>query len=242
MSATMELTDWTMKILSMQGWQSKYFEEKEVLAREYNPFWNFPYLVDRKERRVICQSSACLAYLGRELGFWGKTLEETALCEQLIAELYDIRNFMVFYAYGPNKGKEAAEFAIKSGSTGFKKIEAHLARQEEEIESEAKKCHLVGGRFTSPDFHLFELIDQYEALCKFYAIVDCFEEFPRLRLFKERFADLSENQFYLNSFMHKDLPFNNPQAHFGSAPGPEVYKRGQEASWKNCGELSFTSP
>lgn len=34
-------------------------------------------------------------------------------------------------------------------------------------------CHLVGQKFTAPDFHLWEMLDQYEGLCEHYSIPSC---------------------------------------------------------------------
>jgi hypothetical protein len=56
-----------------------------------------------------------------------------------------------------------------------------------------------------------------------------------------------ENQFYLDSFLHKGLPFNAPPANFGSDLDGAVYKRRNggdgadlpTASWYSVGELTL---
>jgi hypothetical protein len=51
-----------------------------------------------------------------------------------------------------------------------------------------------------------------------------------------------QNQFYLDSMFHKELPFNNPYAQFGSAPGPSTYVRDEtKASWTNLGSIVLRS-
>lgn len=57
------------------------------------------------------------------------------------------------------------------------------------------------------------------------------------------FAICSENKFYLNSWLHTDLPFNNCMARFGSLPGPKTYTHGdsaKDATWRGKGVVELT--
>lgn len=54
---------------------------------------------------------------------------------------------------------------------------------------------------------------------------------------------LRENQFYLNSWLHKELPFNNCMAKFGSLPGPKTYVHKESATlatWRGKGTINLS--
>lgn len=218
------------------GWSSEYFTEKPTLRERYHqPLMNLPYIVDRKERAVVCQTNACFSYLAREIGMWGESSLDISKCEELLCEIYDIRNIMTGFAYGtPVAERETAgRDAVKKAKGSFKKIETILS-------SSSDPHYLVGGKATAPDFHLFEMLDQYEDLCKDVSAGDLYERFPCLKAFKINFESLSENQLYLKSQMHTQTPINNCMAVFGSAPGRPLYKRGQAAPWMNQGDIALS--
>ena len=65
----------------------------------------------------MCQTNACFSYLGRKLDLWGQTPQEHSYCEQLLCEVYDLRNKMTGFAYGPDGSKkEGAEALLKNAS------------------------------------------------------------------------------------------------------------------------------
>ncbi len=48
----------------------------------------------------------------------------------------------------------------------------------------------------------------------------------------------------MNSWLHKELPFNNCMAKFGSLPGPGIYTHGEsvkEATWRQQGVIELDS-
>eukprot|EP00559_Dactyliosolen_fragilissimus_P003389 CAMPEP_0184857262 /NCGR_PEP_ID=MMETSP0580-20130426/2427_1 /TAXON_ID=1118495 /ORGANISM="Dactyliosolen fragilissimus" /LENGTH=310 /DNA_ID=CAMNT_0027352757 /DNA_START=22 /DNA_END=951 /DNA_ORIENTATION=- len=221
--------------LDKGGWTSDYFEEKPRLISQYNcPLLNLPYIVVDKSKqnakenlRIISQTNACLSFLGKALGMFGKNEVETSQCEELLCEIYDLRNTMVAFAYGDNDGsKDFAEATLKSGMKNLNKLENWFKLQN-------GGCYLVGKSFTAPDFHLYEMLDQYQCMCQYYKLGDFFEELPFLKKFKNGFEALEENKPYLESWLHKDLPFNNCMAKFASLPGPSLYKYGdtEKATW-----------
>ena len=83
--------------------------------------------------------------------------------------------------------KDAASI-LANGMKHLKKIEAVL--EIESKKSTAEVVHLVNGKFSAPDFHLFEMLDQFEAFCKTYELGDLYSELKRLQQFKEGFAKL----------------------------------------------------
>lgn len=227
------------------GWHSDYFSAKGKYIEEFDtPLWNLPFLVNREEKRVICQTNAVFAHLGRECKMLGNDEVTTSQCEELLCEVYDLRNVMTGFAYGPS---DDAAAVVQAAKKHFQKFEAVLEREAKK--GDEKVVHLVNGKFSAPDFHLFEMLDQFEAFVSFYKeehnLEDLFSDFKRLRDFKEGFAALEENQFYLNSWLHQELPFNNCMAKFGSLPGPKTYAFGASsklATWRGKGVVRMESP
>ena len=169
------------------GWNSDYFAAKPDYMKEYDaPLWNLPFCVDRENKEVICQTNAVFGYLARTCGMFGDDRKTTSQCEQLLCEIYDLRNIMVGFAYG-DPATEAASI-LANAKKHFNKMEAWL-------ELEAKKgntevVHLVNGKFSAPDFHLFEMLDQFEAFSAHYELGTFLNDYPRLKAFKEGFAAL----------------------------------------------------
>ena len=58
---------------------SDWFSEKKKL-KEQNPLINLPYVI--YDGHIISQSNACLTFLGRKLGLWGRDDGEIVQCEQ----------------------------------------------------------------------------------------------------------------------------------------------------------------
>lgn len=219
--------------------RSSWFEESKPELKSKNPFINLPYIIDHTtegEEVIITQTNACLSYLGRKLGMWGKNNIEVAQCEQLLCELMDLRNNMVRFSYAPNKGdaeNKVDAVAVVTGacspSTGiFQKFEQHL--------QSAVGPFLVGGEVSAPDFHFWEMLDQYKSLAEYAGLPDPYANFPKIAMFYKGFAELPRNQAYLNSPLHR-LPFNNKGARFGSCPDLKKFKQGQEYDWAEVGGI-----
>lgn len=197
------------KIEYMQtSWHSK---EKSEL-KERNPLINLPYIIDNG--KVITQSNSCLSYLGKKFNLLGTNDQEASECEQLLCEIYDLRNGMTGLAYGKDFTEEKAASVvnrqIKHGS--LQKLELWLERNP--LFSEVTP-YLVGGHCTAPDFHLFEMLDQYSTLSTVVLKGDLFESLPKLKVFYEGWLKHEKMQKYFNSELHA-LPFNNLGAPFGS--------------------------
>lgn len=204
------------------GWM---LDEKPDL-RAKHPLTNLPWIqmagrADEGEEDVVfvTQSNACLSYLGRRLGLLGKNDAERTKCEELLCELMDIRNGMVRFAYPSTASKDTAEALMcqMGGVHGsFGKIEAHLALRPE-------APYLVGDSPTAPDFHLWEMLDQYHTMCQFFDTghhvdpVHGSSSHGYLRAFYHNFRSLPQLERYFDSTLHA-LPFNNKGAHFGGHP------------------------
>jgi hypothetical protein len=217
------------------GWSNaSYLADKKWLKDEFNALMNLPFLVDVENDRVICQTNAIFLFLGRELNFMGSSKQEQCKCEEILCELMDLRDAMVDFAYDTDSSKEKAINCYDSATNHLHKLELHLEREYKSSKMDA--CHLVGFKFTAPDFHFFELLDQYRGLCKTYDLPLIFRDMPYVSQFFDCFQKLPENKAYLSSFLAMDLPYNNPYAKFGSdSKTLGQYVRGQNSSWLSKG-------
>merc|ERR1712166_570775 len=182
--------------------------------------------------------NAVFGHLGRVCGMFGNGNEqETSDCEQLLCEIYDLRNVMTGYAYGSGPG--GAEDILKAGKKHFYKLNQWLTIQAENNNNNndgKDVVHLVNGKYSAPDFHLYEMVDQFEALAKANDL-DLYKDDKNMNMiqqFKVGFETLPENQFYLSSWLHTELPFNNCMAKFGSLPGPKNYVYGESEKDGSC--------
>lgn len=233
------------------GWDKKSYQtDKAWLKNELNPLMNLPFLVDCVNQRVLVQTDAIFLFLGRELGMLGTNALEQSMCEEVLFEVMDLRNQMVRFAYGGTTymgiattnfevDKADAETLCKGAARQIlDKLELYLQRKLD-VDPSSPRCHLVGDTFTAPDFHLWEMLDQYETIWTFYEL-DC-SPLPatgHLKTFKTEFEALPQNKSYFDSDYSK-IPFNNPYARFGSNPETKgQYQRGMKTPWTERGVVN----
>jgi len=175
---------------SGNGWTSGYFADKARLKAAYPgdaALLNLPYIVDQDEKLILAQTNACLEYLGEHCcGMMGRTAVERAHCAQLLCEIYDLRCVMTKWAYNAGAANEA-EATVASAGKHLAKLEQYLAHKSS---TGTTQPFLVGDTFSAPDFHLFEIMDQFEALCQVKGLPALLEKFPHLQAFKTGFAQL----------------------------------------------------
>jgi glutathione S-transferase len=205
---------------------STWMQDTKPDLKLVNPLINLPYIKDGE--KVISQSNACLLYLGRKFDMLGNSVEDLEDCEQLLCEIYDLRNRMTGFAYDPTSNNEAAQRliqAVTSPSGILQKLELWLKR---EVTTKGHSgTFLVANKATAPDFHLWELLDQFEALSKFFDLPPALElsTFPYLAAFQTRFAERSENAKYLASKLYR-MPMNNKSAAFGATLDGHKWTKG----------------
>jgi len=158
---------------------------------------------------------------------------------------------MVRYSYG---GNDSPEKTLDMAKGKFKKLEAWLELEAKQTNvgdtrvdpgdsPKANVIHLVEGKLNAPDLHLYEMLDQFREFAKYYKLSNFLDDFGRLKAYKEGFSSLEENRFYLESWLHTELPFNNCMAQFGSLPGPAVYTYGESAPsaiWRAKGVIRIS--
>lgn len=167
---------------------------------------NLPYIVCGDV--CVCQTNAALGYIGRKLGLAGKLADGKLKNEQLLSEIYDVRNNLVniIYPMAPmgmcRTEEEFKEQAIKlSEKPPFKKFEAWLETYGSEYFSGDAPC--------TADFHIWEMLDQHSDLAKKYGVSNTFENLPKCKAFYDRFRALPTLQKYFASDDYK-LPANSP--------------------------------
>lgn len=196
-----------------------------------NPLINLPYVIDGDV--IISQSNACLSYLGKKYGLWGDSVVDSIFCDELLCEIMDLRNKIVQFSYGSHADNAGSAKILLDDVTGKNGI---LQKLELCLNRNLKNCNgefLVGNHATAPDFHLWEMIDQYVLLAKFYVYDSPLLSFPLLQSFYEKFAELPQNAAYFASPLSK-MPPNQKMAQFGATPTGEKFVAGQAYDWGNC--------
>jgi Glutathione S-transferase, C-terminal domain len=105
--------------------------------------------------------------------------------------LLDLRNNMVHFASrgAPDKAASTVETAQKHFAKFNRLFQDKLTHHGGNGSTTRLFC--VGDAFTAPDFHLFEMIDQYDVLCRTYGLEDCLgERFLHVRSFSNSFSEL----------------------------------------------------
>ncbi|KAG8461834.1 hypothetical protein KFE25_013853 [Diacronema lutheri] len=195
---------------NMDSW----FKGKKPELLTLNALTNLPYV--RVGDVVVSQSNACFTFLGRRFGLLGSTEDEVTKNEQCLCQVMDLRNDAVglFYAgFGPER---AAVFEAKKDAYYTRKAPVHYAKFEHWLQSAGTKF-LVSDAPQAADFHLWEMLDQHEALGRFLDKPSLLEGFPTLRRYYADFGALPQLQAYFHGPQHK-LPINNKRAVFGAQP------------------------
>lgn len=190
----------------MQEGADKWFKEDKPKILEKNVLANLPYL--ECGRDCVCQTNACLTYLGRRLRMNGAGPRAQLLNEQLLCEIYDVRNDMINLSYPfTNVCRDESEHAKKAAEKieggPFKKFEATLEK--------AGADYFCGRSPSVCDFHVWEMLDQWRLLAEKHSKGDIFAEIPKCKAFYDRFRALPALQKYFDSEAYK-FPVNNPLA------------------------------
>lgn len=182
----------------------KWFGEMKPKILEMNPLANLPYVVYGKE--CVCQTNAVLNYLGDKLRLSGRSRAEGLKNDQLLCEIYDVRNNMINLVYafaGATRTEE--EYKKKAGELcdkgAFAKFEAWFTKYETD--------YLSGPKPLTADFHLWEMLDQHKILAERMGKPDIFEKIPKCKAFYDKFRALPTLQKYFESEAYTAYPINN---------------------------------
>jgi len=182
-----------------------WFGEAKGKILEKNLLANLPYVICGND--CVCQTNACLNYLGGRLrlsGFGkGRRLNEELLCE-----IYDVRNAIIDLSYPPKSVcRDAKEHKEKS----VKHLEGNPFKKFESILEKNGTDYFCGKSPCTSDFHIFEMLDQHRLLAEKHGVSDLFGPIPKCKAFYDRFRALPSLQKYFESDAYK-LPVNNPIA------------------------------
>lgn len=181
-----------------------WFKEDKPGILEKNPLANLPYIVCGND--CVCQTNACLQYVGDKLRMSGAGYKQRLMNNQLLCEIYDVRNSVIDLSY---KFKEVvrtdAEFKEKAGkhfegAGSFKKFETILEK--------AGTDYFCGKSPCTSDFHIWEMLDQNRLLAEKTGKSDFFEGIPKCKAFYDRFKELPTLKKYFESDDYK-LDVNN---------------------------------
>jgi glutathione S-transferase len=183
-----------------------WFKGAKPAILEKNALANLPYLVDGDV--CICQTNSILNYLGEKFGMNGSDAAAKRLNDQLLNEIYDVRNAMIDLVYAfkgcTRTQEEYDEKAAKLvDGPPFAKFEAVLTRQGTDYFCGSEPC--------TSDFHIFEMLDQHKILSERVGRGDALKQFAKCWAFYERFRALPGLQKYFESPAYT-LPINNPIA------------------------------
>jgi len=196
---------------SQYATMDEWFQNSKPRILELNPLANLPYLVDGDV--CICQTNAILIYLGEKFGMEGKDAAKKRLNNELLMEIYDVRNGMIDLVYPFKQStRDQAEFDEKAAKLSdgppFGKFEAILTKYDTDYFCGAEPC--------TSDFHIWEMLDQHKMLGEKIGKGNVLEKFPKCAAFYDRFRALPTLQKYFDSPSYK-LPINNQGA------GPYFY-------------------
>ena len=207
---------------------SDWTNEHKIELKKRNSLINLPYMEiidDEGQRHLICQSNACLLYLGRKFKILGSNEVEQTRCEQLLLETNDLRGIITSFAYTHFKNKDLEQEAAKEVyEKAFQKNDAgKIQKFEQWLSTNDNSRFLLNNNVSIPDFNLFDILDFYIEFLKHYNLVDERKDdkilstvgFPKLNKFFIDFKNLPKMKKYFNSILYS-LPYTNKSANFGS--------------------------
>lgn len=189
-----------IKVGDKWDWDCWFKKGKSTLQTK-NAFANLPHIIDNG--LVICQTNACLKYLGQKFKLYGENDIDAIKVDQCLYQIMDLRNDMVKVFYGHDK---TSDFETCKDDLINKKAPAHLQKMENWlIYNETMYC--ASNSISIADFHLWELIDQLEIFVKFCKKNSLLEGRTKLQQLYVNIKGLDTLANYFKSSFYK-LPVN----------------------------------
>jgi glutathione S-transferase len=190
--------------------KTEWFGTKPDLKAK-NAFMNLPYVTDGDV--VISQTIACLQYLGKKANLYGATPEDARKVDQVLCEAQDLRNGGVGLFYSKGGDQEARVAKLEDLKGNYEKFETWLTQQ--------GTLYTAGATPTAGDFHLWEMLDQFELMAEDSKVPGPLAGFPNLKKLHETLRADPKLAKYFASDLYK-LPPNNKFAGWGG---------GEPADW-----------
>jgi len=211
--ADFEAVNYMVEAKEGGGWDTSAWFDKKPALKARNAIMNLPYVIEGDT--VVTQSNACLSFLGRRLGLYGRSEAETINVEQILCELMDVRNNAVGLFYS---GKDDLLARIEKHAAGvhgrYEKLELWLQQR--------GTAFFAADTITAADFHAFELLDQYHATGIVELTGEVAAKFPLLAAFHARVRALPQLADYFAGELYA-LPMNNKMAGVGGTPDAKAH-------------------
>ena len=204
--AEVDFVDTQMVGTTPEAKREVWFEGRKPELLKKNPLVSLPFVVDGET--VITQSNQCLLYVARKYGLAG-TPETVDAVEQILLEVFDLRNATVSVAYCQEPREKFLEI-----------MSAHFSGTVKTSLDKLESCFVFYGKTfactDTPsvcDFHLWEMLDQHEMMKDVVGVESPLSTRPKLAAFYKAFRELPQLQKYFASEAYK-LPVNNIYAQF----------------------------
>eukprot|EP00927_Polykrikos_kofoidii_P027412 TRINITY_DN24124_c0_g1_i1.p1 TRINITY_DN24124_c0_g1~~TRINITY_DN24124_c0_g1_i1.p1 ORF type:complete len:253 (-),score=45.31 TRINITY_DN24124_c0_g1_i1:71-829(-) len=180
--------------------------------KELNPLVQLPYVVNHTTNEVVSQSTAVCLYLGRLFGLNGASREEQVANEQVLFHVYGMQLIFRDLVY-PFQGKSTAEGFEDNLAEHFSTVLPGNYAKLEDWLRQRQTTFIVGRQPCTADFHVWELLDQEEAMARSYDYPSPLRDFECLQAVYHRFKALPRLRPYFENSDSK-LPINNQMAFF----------------------------
>lgn len=185
---------------------------------EKNPLMTLPYLKDGD--KIVTQSNSVLLYIARKAGLAGSGADDQSKIEMLLGDCYDLRDSLVNSVYWyKNIVRNVDEWnALKPAY--FDKVAPYFNKYEAWLKLNGTSF-FVGESPTAPDFHIWEMLDQHEALAADFGKESPLASRPLLKAFYDKFRALPQLEGYFAGATYK-LPANVPGMAFWTGAGSAI--------------------
>lgn len=173
---------------------------QEILKR--SPLPGLPYLIDGKV--TVCHVNSVLQYIGEKYNLSGDTPEARRHNDQLLCEVYEVRNNMVDLVY-PSRNYSRNQEEYETNARELCRVLPFA--KFEEILAQGGTGFLSGGKPLTADFHLWEMLDQHKLLAESLGISNIFSSSPHIKAFYDRVRGQPKLEKYFASDAYS-LPIN----------------------------------
>jgi len=216
------------------GWEDKQYEvrakqngswlcrewdaDKKELAAQ-NPLLTLPYVKNQNNGEVVSQFTAVYLYLGRVFELNGQDAQERTSNEQILFYSHNIALTTIDLVYPFKVDKERGTFVEALAPYFRQQIPEHYRKLEQLLlkrgggSKSPSPTFLVGPRPCTCDFHVWEMLDQVQAMAEQYQYDAPLRDFELLTDYYERFRKLERLQRYFESEASR-FPIHNKMAYY----------------------------
>lgn len=215
--------------VNSQGWDDKLYEVRAKqsgswLCREWdadkkelaahNPLLTLPYVKNQSNGEIVSQPNAVYLYLGRVFDLNGRDAQERTSNEQVLFYSHNFSVATIYLVYPFKLNKERGAFMEALGPFFEQQVPEHYRKLEQLLKNgKSSPGFLVGPQPCTCDFHVWEMLDQTEAMAAQYQIEAPLRKFELLTDYHERFRKLERLQGYFESEASR-YPINNKMAYY----------------------------